>query len=116
MGDNDPFLILDQPCDTAIEGVIRQIGLTGLRVMRTFDSNIARHAEARCACPHHGTDQCDCQMVVLLVYGGNRHPVSIVAHGHNGRTFFSMVDTAQQRADPRLEAAIRLALFPRISQ
>lgn len=116
MGDKDPFLILDQPCDIAIEGVIRQIGLTGLRVMRTFDFQVACHTEAKCPCPNHGTEQCDCQMVVLLVYGGNKQPVSIVAHGHNRQTWFSLVDTPQQRADPRLEAAIRLALFPRISQ
>jgi hypothetical protein len=54
-------------------------------------------------------------MVVLLVYGSGRQPVSIVAHGHNGQTWFSVVDTPQQRADPRLEAAIRLALVPHIA-
>jgi len=54
-------------------------------------------------------------MVVLLVYGSDRQPVSIVAHGHNGQTWFSVVDTPQQRADPRLEAAIRLALVPHIA-
>jgi hypothetical protein len=52
-------------------------------------------------------------MAVLLVYGGQTQLVSIVAHGHNGQTWFSMVDTPQQRADPHLEAAIRLALAPR---
>ena len=115
MGDNASFLILDQPCNTAIEGVTRQIGIIGLRVVRTFDLSDARHAHAICPCPHHGTDQCDCQMVVLLVYGSGGQPVSIVAHGHNGQTWFSIVDTPQQRADPRLETAIRLALVPRIA-
>jgi hypothetical protein len=51
-------------------------------------------------------------MVILLVYGNDRQPVSIVAHGHDGQTWISMVDTPQQRADPRLEANIRLALVP----
>jgi hypothetical protein len=115
MDDNAPFLILDQPCDDAIEGVTRQIAITGMRVVRTFDLLVARHAHANCPCPHHGTDQCDCQMVVLLVYGSNGQPVSIVAHGHNGQTWFSMVNTPQQRADPRLETAIRLALVRRIA-
>jgi len=54
-------------------------------------------------------------MVVLLVYGSERQPVSILAHGYNGQTWFSVVDTPQQRADPRLEAAIRQALVPHIS-
>ena len=112
MSDSFPFLILDLPCDNAIDWIIGQIEYAGLQVIRTFDLRIARHAHASCPCPHHGTDQCDCQMVVLLVYGNSRQPVSIVTHGYNGQTWFSVVDTPQQRSDPRLEAAIRLALFP----
>src|SRR3972149_11902275 len=115
MSDSSPFLILEQPCDDAINWVARQIGNAGLQVVRTFDLHVARHTHANCPCPHHGTDQCDCQMVVLLVYGSDRQPVSIVAHGHNGQTWFSVVDPPQQRADPRLEAAIRLALVPHIA-
>jgi hypothetical protein len=53
-------------------------------------------------------------MVVLLIYGSDRQPVSIVAHGYNGQTWFSVVDTPQQRADPHLETAIRQALAPHI--
>lgn len=116
MGDHDSILILDQPCDHAIDSVVRQIRIIGLRVVCTFDLNVARHAQTTCSCPNHGTDQCDCQMVVLLVYGGDGQPVSIVAHGHNGQTWFSLVDTPQQRPDPRLEVAIRLALCPRITK
>jgi hypothetical protein len=121
MSDNSPFLILEQPCDNAIDWVTRQIRSVGLQVVRTFDLHVARHAHANCPCPHHGTDQCDCQMVVLLVYGSGgytsseRQPVSVVAHGHNGQTWFSVVDSPQQRADPQLEAAIRLALVPHIA-
>jgi hypothetical protein len=121
MSDSSPFLILEQPCDKAIDWVTRQICSAGLKVVRTFDLHVARHPHASCACPHHGTDQCDCQMVVLLVYGNGgytsskRQPVSVVAHGHNGQTWFSVVDTPQQRADPRLVATIRLALIPQIT-
>lgn len=116
MSDSSPFLILDQPCDAAIDWVSRQIAGAGLEVVRTFDLHEARSkrsdAHASCPCPHHGTDQCDCQMVVLLVYGSSYQPVSLVAHGYNGQTWFSVVDTPQQRADPRLEAVIRRALTP----
>jgi hypothetical protein len=120
MSDSSPFLILEQPCDDAIDWVARQMSNAGLQVVRTFDLHVARHALASCTCPHHGTDQCDCQMVVLLVYGSGGHkplehqPVSMVAHGHNGHTWFSVVDTPQQRADPHLEATIRHALSPYI--
>lgn len=54
-------------------------------------------------------------MVVLLVYGGQRQPITVVAHGYNTQTWFSMVDTPQQRADPSLDSAVRLALIPQIA-
>jgi hypothetical protein len=116
MSESPPFLILEQPCDDAIDWVTQQMSRAGLQVVRTFDLHVARHALAHCACPHHGTDQCDCQMVVLLVYGSGgyksaeQQPISMVAHGYNGQTWFSVVDTPQQRADPHLEATIRRAL------
>jgi hypothetical protein len=31
-------------------------------------------------------------MVVLLVYGKDNQPASLIAHGHNGQTWFSMVE------------------------
>jgi hypothetical protein len=49
-------------------------------------------------------------MVVLLVYGSDSRPISMLAHSFDGRTWFSLVDTPQQRADPRLETAILQAL------
>jgi hypothetical protein len=49
-------------------------------------------------------------MVVLLIYGESTSPVSLVGHSHDGKTWFSLVNTPQQRAEPRLEATIRRAL------
>lgn len=116
-----PILIVDQACGDAIDWVVQELTIIGLQTLRTFDFQAARDANTGCPCPHHGTDPCDCQMVVLLVYKGNRHPVSLVAHGHNERTWLYMVDTPQQRADPYLEATIQQALvhsqpFPLSSQ
>jgi hypothetical protein len=42
-----------------------------------------------------------------LVYKIDQGPITIIAHGYNGQTWFSVVDTPQQRADPQLEAIIR---------
>jgi len=109
---SDTFLRLEQPHDAAIAWVVGQISEAGLHVLRTFDLQLACLANTERACPQHGTDQCDCQMVVLLVYGDNYHPISLVAHSHDGKTWLSLVDTPQQRADPRLEATIRQALSP----
>ena len=106
MSNNSPFLTLEQPCDAAVEWLTDRFSQAGLRVMRTFNLQVARHAQGMCPCPHHGTGQCDCQMVVLLVYESNPQPVAVIAHGYNNRTWFSVVDTPQQRADPATEGII----------
>ena len=110
MSDTYPFLILEKSCNEAIAWIIGQVSGVGLQVIRTFDWQVASHDPSHCSCPHHGTDQCDCQIVVLLIYGDNYKPVSLVAHSHDGRTWFSLVDSPQQRADPRLQRALRRAL------
>ncbi len=111
MIDNHPFLTIIQSNDEAISWATRRLNRVGLNVMRTFDLQVARNANTECPCPHHGSDQCDCQMVVLLVYGDDNQPISMVTHSFDGRTWFSLVDSPQQHADPRLEAAIVKALI-----
>src|SRR3972149_238636 len=107
-----PFQVLEQPCEEAIEWVARQLGELGLRAVVTFDFQVARIAHTDCPCPHHGTDQCDCQLNVLLIYKTGSKPVTILVHGHDGRTWLSLVNTPQQSVDPRLEALIRKTLVP----
>lgn len=113
MSDNSPFLVLNRACGDAIEWIREQFTIAGLQVVRTFDLQVARKTNMQCPFPNHDSDQCDCQMVVLLVYKPGYHPISIVAHGYDGQTWFSIVDSPQQRADPKIEAAIRHALVSR---
>jgi len=110
MIDSTSSLYLEMPSDEAIDWVIRRVGKAGMQALRTFDLQVARPDPADCPCPQHGTAQCNCQMVVLLVYEDGTQPVSLVAHSSGGRTWLSLIDTLQQHADPRLENAIRLAL------
>ncbi len=110
MNENAPFLMLEQPCDEAVDWMIERAGYAGLSVMRTFDLQVARHAQTVCPCPYYGTDLCDCQMVVLLIYYSNQRPLTMIAHGFGGQTWFSIVDTPQQRADPSMEAIIHRLL------
>ncbi len=107
MNNNSPILLLKQDCHEAVEWVIKQLANSGLQTVCTFDLQVARQANVECPCPHHGTEPCDCQMVILLVYKAGHQPISIVAHGYDGQTRFSIVDSPHQRADPRLEASIR---------
>jgi hypothetical protein len=109
-------MIMDKACGDAIDWATQELTAAGLQTLRTFDLQAAHNVNTEhvftCRpCPHYGKDPCDCQMIVLLVYQADRHPVSLVAHGYNERTWLYLVDTPQQRADPHLETTIRQALI-----
>jgi hypothetical protein len=110
MSDNAPLLKINLPCNEAVDWVQDKMSLAGLSILRTFNLQVARQSQADCPCPHHSTDRCDCQMVVLLVYQAHRQPITIVAHGYNNQTVLSVVDTPQQRTEPGFEAIIRRSL------
>jgi hypothetical protein len=109
-----PFLIVEQPYDIAIDQVTQQIRSLGLHTNLTFDLQEARHAHADCTCPHHGTDLCDCQLVVILVYGNSPRPATLIAHGHEGKTWFSFVDGPQHPSQPLETLLVRTLRIPEI--
>jgi hypothetical protein len=53
-------------------------------------------------------------MVVLLVYDNGSPPASVVAHGHDGQTWFTLVEFPQHGIPYALESAIQDALAPHI--
>ena len=110
MNQNVQLRTFQQGCEEATAQAVQLLSRAGLRVIRSFDLRSARAAHANCACPHHGTAQCTCQFIVLLVYGQCGTLVTLVAHGHDGQTWLSLVNTPQQSADPRLMAKIAQAL------
>jgi hypothetical protein len=112
MYQSSEILTLQSDSQAAIEQSIRRLDTAGLQVVRSFDLKVARAAHVGCTCPHHGTDQCDCQMVVLLVYGHDGLPVTLVVHGHDGETQIALVDTPEQRSDPQLVHTILRAMLP----
>ena len=103
-----PTLNLD--ADQALPLITNILSGLGLQVLPSFDLQAARASQFRCKCPHHGTAQCDCQMVVLLVYGHSEQPTSMVVHGQDGKTNISLVDTPQQRPDRGMIGRIQKAL------
>ena len=108
----EPYFVLQQKWEEAVPGVVQRLAQTGYRVMCTFDLLDARAGQAACSCPHHGTDQCDCQMMVLLVYGMETQPVSLVVHSYDEMTWFYVVNTPQQRVDARSVDVIQQSLIP----
>lgn len=110
-----PFLVLDQTCDLVLARVNGQLTNAGFRVVQTFDLQVARLAHPDCPCPHHGTNDCNCQMVVLLIYRNQDEPATLVIHGQDGKSWVSVAGPVGKRANQHLEAAIRRALIPQLS-
>ena len=117
-----PFLSINHPCDEALEWTRELLVQADLNPIQTFDLHAARLAMHDCSCPNHGTDECDCQMVVLLVYGRaadvstplNTSPVTLILHGNDGQTWISIANDPQQRADVKLINLMRQVLETKV--
>ncbi len=105
-----PFLTLNCSCDEALQWSSQNLTQNGLRVMQTFDLHTARHVLEDYPCPHHGTSECDCQMVVLLVYGKAEGPVALILHGNDGQTWLSLVDNSLQNSNASVRSTIEKVL------
>lgn len=105
-----PFLSTNCPCDEALPKINQQLKDAGLRTVQTFDLHSAMSGTHGCSCPNHGTQECDCQMVVLLVYGVAVEPETLILHGDSQRTWISLTDTVSQNRDPQLQITIQKAL------
>lgn len=87
-----PFSSINYPCDAVLHWTREQLTLASLRSVQTFDLHAARVGFHDCPCPNHGIDACDCQMVILLVYGESEEPVTLILHGNNGQTWLSIAE------------------------
>ena len=110
-----PFLSVNQPCDEALQWAKKQLSRAGLRAMQTFDLHTARVGLHDCPCPNHGAEECDCQMVIVLVYGNVEQPITLFLHGNDGQTWLSIADYPPQQVDPKLLAQIQQALESPVS-
>lgn len=115
MSQTTKLLTMSLDSETAIANVIQRLSEDGLQVVRSFDLQTARLAHTHCVCNYHGTEQCDCQMIVLLVYEQQGQPLTMVVHSRNSQTQIEMVDTPQQRPGWHLKTTILRALASEIS-
>ncbi len=105
-----PLLTVNIPCSDALQWAKNQFGKSKLRTVQTFDLNHARTGTSGCVCPDHGTDACDCTMMVLLIYGETPEPVTLFLHGNGRRSWFSIAEDSRQQADKNITDLIRRAL------
>ncbi len=101
-----PFLTLSENCKQVDGWVRARLSRASLRVVQTFDLQIARLAHPDCSCPHHGTEQCSCQLVILLIYGNQEEPATLVIHGQDGKTWLSFATPLETRSHESLEASV----------
>ena len=106
-----PLLSLPETWTEVLPWVYRRLSDAGLEVRQTFDLRLARCAQLDCPCPHHGTAECDCQMLILLVYRSPAAPVTLIIHGSDASTWIYMVDVPGHRADALAQGLIRRLLI-----
>ena len=107
-----PLLVLDQTCEQVLVWINGKLSDANFRIVKTFDLHVARLAHPDCPCPHHGTDGCNCQMIVLLVYGKQGDPATLVIHGQDGKAWLSLAIPVNGHSNQHLEVAIRRILIP----
>ena len=105
-----PYLTLTKSFEETFAWTTQQLNQIGLQVEQTFDLQVARLSHTGCTCPHHGTEQCSCQMVVLLVRYEEEDPLTLILHGNDGQTNLSLVSQTGKRFNRDVDAAVRLAL------
>jgi hypothetical protein len=105
-----PVLLVPHACNETAEWLKKQLSQNGWKVLQTFELQDARLGSADCACPHHGTQQCDCDMVVFLVYAREQEPVTLILHGSDGQTRLSFADDPNHKVNAGSVTAIRQAL------
>ena len=109
-----PFLVLDQTCDQILAWVDEKLTSADFRIVQTFNLQVARLAHPECPCPHHGTDECNCQMVVLLIYGKQGDPATLIIHGQEHRSWVSVVSPVGKRSSHHFEITVRHTLVSQL--
>lgn len=104
------LLTLNLDSKKAVERMMNRLAADGMQVIRSFDLRTARAAHVECTCPHHGNAECDCQMVVLLVYDDLGIPLTLIAHGKDDRTHFALVHTPERVQDRLLKSKVLQAI------
>jgi len=110
-----PFLSVDRSCDEILKWSKEQLTQAGLCPIQTFDLHTARISLHNCPCPNHGTEECDCQMVVLLVYGDTGTPETLILHGNRETTRLSIANTFGSDTTKALTELIKNTLMTKKS-
>ena len=107
-----PFLVLDQSCEQTLTWVNEKLAGASLHLTQTFNLQVARLAHPDCLCPQHDSSSCDCQMLVLLVYGKQEIPSTLIIQGKDSRCWISLPGPFGKHSNQHLDVVIRRMLIP----
>ena len=110
MSQGTHLLTLNMDSHKAVNKVTDRLSADGMQVIRSFDLQTAMAAHVTCTCPNHGKDECDCQLIVLLVYDDHSLPLTLVAHGKDNKTHFALVDPPERVQQRLLKTKILQAV------
>ena len=102
-----PFLSISRSCEDVIPWVKVRLTQAGLHPVQTFDLHTARIGLREFPCPNHGIDECDCQMVIILVYDDSDAPETLILHGNGQMTWLSVADAATSNVTDSLVDVIK---------
>ena len=105
-----PFFSVMYPCDETAKWLDQWLSKIGFKVLQTFDLQDVRLSIKDCPCPLHGTDPCDCQMIVLFIYGNTSVPATLILHGYDGKTWISLAEGLGQTPNTMLVTIIKETL------
>jgi hypothetical protein len=91
------LLTVQADAQVVVDLIADALNKASLQVVQSFDLQVAKAAHTHCSCPHHGSDKCDCQMIMLLVYDRDGQPATLVAHGQDGKTHLGMINNSNPR-------------------
>ncbi|MEW5957029.1 MAG: hypothetical protein AB1801_04850 [Chloroflexota bacterium] len=97
----DHTVRINQPNEQIIPELIQALERQELHAILTFDFQHARSPHVSCGCPHHGTEACNCQYAVLLVYNpqhGYEVYRTLTIHGRDEQVWLSLL---KRPASPR---------------
>lgn len=110
MNSQMPFRTYFSDGETILRLVTENLEGAGLRVVKSFDLRSACGSLSGNVCPHHGTAPCDCQLVVLLLFGLSARPLSLILHSHQGQTEMQWDEVPDIQPDMEQRAFILQAL------
>jgi hypothetical protein len=103
--------VLPEDTHQVVDLLTQELCKNEIQITRSFDLQATRAVHAGCSCPHHGTKQCTCQLIVLLVSEWQNPPVTLVLEGRDGHTWVSLVVAPGEKVLPHILDLVRTTLL-----